>query len=256
MKSKKTSGRIIRVLCTIAVVASLHISAEAIDTNEPYAVGPFTYFEAYLNLIYGKEGLGNSWYLRFGGGFSKNVSYYVQAILNNVGDSVEFGYNGWGFIWTPVATKNFSFDIMPMFSFMPNTVQGKISYPGFDGFYGTLQFEGNVTAYARLQPFFRVGGSVGYNDKNKDVTYEIPLDLGVVCPLKKGVEFLMIGTLIPNEQFTWEDTGRAVKLGVNIAATERLEVLTEMGWMFPNKGFTVGVGLIYMLPDNMVESGG
>ncbi len=91
---------------------------------------------------------------------------------------------------------------------------------------------------------------MGYNDKNGDTKYEFPLDLSVACPLKKGIEFLFICSMTPAINSSWVDTERAVKLGVNITATGRLEVLTEMGWVLPDKGFTIGLGLIYTLPDN------
>ena len=83
------------------------------------------------------------------------------------------------------------------------------------------------------------------------------LVIGFVLPIKEGLEFLAQANWAPTQDFdryrrnykwrTWTGAERGIAIGLNIMATENLEVITEFGWEHEANQYTIAAGLIYAL---------
>ncbi|HOO70244.1 MAG TPA: hypothetical protein PK926_00675 [Spirochaetota bacterium] len=218
----------------------------AVDTTETFSVGAFTDYEAYASLGYGKDGTSYGLEFLVGGGITERFSYYVTTGASALDKDISIDFIGLGFIITPVEIEKFAFDIIPGIAFDANRGGESFAYPGFDAFTAGITLEFNCMALAGFQPYLLAGfeGSYDYL-ADDDFTYAFPISVGALFPVKDKVEFLMQFSWSPNDSSAWMEAEREVAAGVNVMATEELEVISQVGFEFYAKNFNTTLGLIY-----------
>ncbi len=239
--------RVITIVFVSAIIFSLRTGASALDTTGQLTVGAFTDFEAYYSLQYGKGSLGHGWDFFVGGGFIKQFGYMISLGIGYRGPNVEIGGLGFKFVWNPVIKENFSMDIMPSVIFVANSESGKLTYPGFDAFSTGLDVEFNILASKSFQPFIVIGFFACYDHSIKEFSWNLPIRFGGLVPVRGKVEFLMQLGWTPAQDVVWFHSERLISAGLNVGATDFLEVITEVGYEFTAKDFFVTMGLIYAI---------
>lgn len=237
----------VAVLTALTIGLAVSKPAFAVDTTECFSKGAFTDFEGYYSFSYGTGGMGHGWNFLVGGGFTDTFSYSLSFEIANAGSSIEVGGLGLGFIITVVEMDKFAMDILPAFSFDANSSKGKLTYPNFEAFSGGADLEFNLMMIKAFQPFILAGFSGSYDAKTEEDSFEFPMAVGAMVPVKEGVEFLFQFGWTPTKDEVWNNVERTVAAGVNAGATENLEVITEIGWNFLSQELSLSLGLIYAL---------
>lgn len=219
----------------------------AVDTVEPFTVGAFTDFEGYYSFNYGIGGQNHGLEFLAGGGMTDKASYFLTFGMTNIGSTIQIDGVGFGFIWNFVEIEKFSMDLIPAFTFAANRQKNKLVYPGFDAFTFSANFEFNFTFIKAFQPYLLAGFEGTYDDKSKEFDFVFPLSLGAMIFVKEDVEFFMQLGWSPAKENVWGGSERTVSSGLNIRATQNLEIITEIGWNFNAEELAMSVGLIYAI---------
>jgi len=230
-----------------SVIFSQMSNLYALDTTEPYSRGFLTEFEIYSSLGYGVESKAGSTNFIVGGGILDSLSYCFTGEVGYSDSGFEISSVGIGFIYNAITMKQFALDFMPVFNFSGNKIDGKVSYPNGKLISYGLDLEFNLTLLKFFQPYLLVGFSGSNDFETNSFSWEVPIVLGTMFPLQKGVDFFFqLGWTISNEAI-WNNAERTIALGLNVKATDRLEFTTEIGYNFTDKETSVSLGLIYAL---------
>lgn len=233
------------IIIFIVIHISIPSSILALNTTETYAVGPFTNFESYFTLNFSPVGKNYSWEFLTGGGFVQNCSYFVSTSIAFDSSSSEITYVDLGIIGTVIDIEKFSMDLIPVFAIDASNTSGELSYPDFKAFTGSLNLEFNLTMLRVFQPFITAGYNASYNDKSKYFSWQIPLAIGAVVPLKEGIEFLFEFGWMPTTENPRKGFEKTIAAGLNGMITKNLEIINELKWEAESRQLSILVGLIY-----------